>query len=272
MAKKRKPAWQRKLLKIAGGQKQLIEKVATAVVVLLVVGVLASAATQKPKPSSPSPSTSTATEEPTAPAQEPTAPAPSSPVAPPQAAAAPSCPSATVMYVNTTRGLNLRTERSLGAAVITKMPHRAAVRAGCREGDWMTVTYDFKTGYALARYLSATAPATTNGGGTQSNFVVTEVAASVSPTGTVIDCEQEYTFTGTIKANGAGTVTYRWERSDGTTETGSAAFAAAGTKTVIMKWLVTNTSSGSAHLRVTSPNEMVTADADYNFIDSVVCT
>jgi uncharacterized protein YgiM (DUF1202 family) len=240
--------------------------------VLLVSGVLVSAAMYKPKstPAAESGTSQTSTEEePVTPeaasVETQPAPAPQSP----ETAEAPSCPSAVAMYVNTPRSLNLRAERSLNARVITKMPYGAAVRAGCRSGDWLTVTYNFKTGYALAQYLSTTPPNT--GGSSHSSFKVTEVAATVSPTGTQLDCEREYTFTGTIKTDGAGTVNYAWERSDGSTVRGSVNFTAAGTKTVIDRWKVTTSMNGWAHLRITSPNVMVSNDAQINFVDTGVC-
>lgn len=150
------------------------------------------------------------------------------------------------------------------------MPHGSAVRAGCRQGDWFTVTYNFQTGYALAQYLVSTPPKT-GGTTTTPSFKVTEVSVSVNPTGTQVGCQQEYIFTGTLKSDGAGTVNYRWERTDGSSAIGSVVFSAAGTKTVTNSWLVTTSIEGSAHLRVLSPNVLVSNDSAVSFIDSAVC-
>jgi hypothetical protein len=61
-------------------------------------------------------------------------------------------------------------------------------------------------------------------------FAVTKVTASVSPSSSY-DCDQDYTFTGKITVNKAGTVKYKWERIDGySTPTKTLTFTGAGTK------------------------------------------
>ena len=46
-------------------------------------------------------------------------------------------------------------------------------------------------------------------------FSVTAVVASVSPTSFTGACPKKFDFNGTVAANGPGTVTYKWVRSDG---------------------------------------------------------
>jgi hypothetical protein len=85
----------------------------------------------------------------------------------PAAAAASTTPAApttpctpdTTMYVSTADGLNLRQEKSLSSAKVILMPYRAALTAGCLDGDWYTATYNGHTGYANKAYVSTTKPA-----------------------------------------------------------------------------------------------------------------
>jgi len=67
-------------------------------------------------------------------------------------------------------------------------------------------------------------------------FAVISVTASVSPTSATWD--QVFTFTGKITVNKAGTVKYKWVRSDGGIgSTQTLTFSKAGTKPVTTSWL-----------------------------------
>ncbi|MEK7561300.1 MAG: hypothetical protein AAB541_00350 [Patescibacteria group bacterium] len=62
-------------------------------------------------------------------------------------------------------------------------------------------------------------------------FSVTGVTAAVSPTSYSGACPKEFVFSANITANGAGTVTYKWTRSDGASgQTKSLVFSGAGTQ------------------------------------------
>lgn len=99
-------------------------------------------------------------------------------------------------------------------------------------------------------------------------FAVTGVTAGVTPL-SAVTCPAAFTFSGMITANGAGTATYRWERSDGTsTPTQAVTFGDAGTLTVTNPWNVGVAGSGWAELHVLSPNNLVSAQASF----SLTCT
>lgn len=70
-------------------------------------------------------------------------------------------------------------------------------------------------------------------------------------------CNEGFGVIGTITANGPGTVSYKWERSDGALPpTQTVTFAQAGTKTVTGSWFLSGTYSGWLQLHVIAPNEM----------------
>lgn len=62
--------------------------------------------------------------------------------------------------------------------------------------------------------------------------IVTLVSVSINPTAFTGSCPHTFHFTGIIRTNAAGTVTYRWEHSDGTSDTRTLQFSAAGDKTI----------------------------------------
>jgi hypothetical protein len=73
----------------------------------------------------------------------------------------------------------------------------------------------------------------------ETSFEVTSVMMSVDTKSATVDCRpgHRFDFTADITTNGAGTVTYYWERSDGsTTSEDSIDFSAAGTQSVSMSW------------------------------------
>ena len=82
-------------------------------------------------------------------------------------------------------------------------------------------------------------------GGGGGIFAVTSVTYNVTTfdENTFVDCPK---VTANITANGAGTVTYTWTRSDGSSSpTETLDFASAGTKSVVKKWYLGSGASGS---------------------------
>jgi len=77
-------------------------------------------------------------------------------------------------------------------------------------------------------------------------------------------CPKTIHFWGTISANGPGTVTYRWERSDNTTVTApeTITFAAAGSQTVTNLW-TRGEGTGWQRLHVLTPNDVVSSQIDF---------
>jgi hypothetical protein len=111
-----------------------------------------------------------------------------------------------------------------------------------QEGAWVPVTggTNSKTFYVEIA-VGTGVPKYTDSPG---EFAVTKVAFEVVRTGACADVGGKYTVTGTITANKAGTVTYRWKRSDGATGPaldGSVVFLAAGKKSVSFEWITSAT-------------------------------
>ncbi len=80
-------------------------------------------------------------------------------------------------------------------------------------------------------------------GGGGGPFAVIHVETAVNPPSYSGDCSDpggkhiQFVFTAQITTNGAGTVTYRWERSDSASApTQTLTFGAAGTQTVTATW------------------------------------
>lgn len=95
-------------------------------------------------------------------------------------------------------------------------------------------------------------------------FQVTNVSASVSPSYDTCGTNT-FSFVGSITANGAGTVRYTWERSDGAwSPEETATFTGAGVKTVSNTWSLTSSYSGWERLHVLSPNNMLSNMATFS--------
>ena len=95
-------------------------------------------------------------------------------------------------------------------------------------------------------------------------FAVTSVIGNTSPATFTGACPKTFTFYATITANGPGTVTYRWERSDGgSSDVQSITFNAAGTKTIMLQWELSTSSSGWYRVHVLTPNNAVSNQAYY---------
>lgn len=96
---------------------------------------------------------------------------------------------------------------------------------------------------------------------------VESVTASVSPaskTTTACSTPYPFKFTGKIKASRDGTVTYQWERSDGTLgDKKSLVFSAADTKTVTDTWTAAIGTSGWERLKVLTPEAKTSGKASF---------
>lgn len=101
---------------------------------------------------------------------------------------------------------------------------------------------------------------------TPSPGIVTSAILNVSPVTYSGACPATFNFTGTITMNGPGTVTYRWERSDGTTKPSQTlTFTTAGTQTITDVWtgITTTLRSGWQRIHVGSPNELFSNQATF---------
>jgi hypothetical protein len=98
---------------------------------------------------------------------------------------------------------------------------------------------------------------------------VTAVAASVNPSRG--PCSGPFIFSGAITTNGAGTVTYRWVRDDGTRDPmppaapHSLTFATAGTLVTASHFWSSVAPAGdrSARIEVLSPDHLVSPPARF---------
>jgi len=85
-------------------------------------------------------------------------------------------------------------------------------------------------------------------------FAVTSVVANTAPSTFTGACPKTFTFYATITANGPGTVTYRWERSDGGySDIQSITFFEAGIKTTTLQWELSGPASGWHRIHVLTP-------------------
>lgn len=96
-------------------------------------------------------------------------------------------------------------------------------------------------------------------------FLVNAVSAVVSPTSYTGPCPKTYTFTATIMASTAGTVTYTWKRSDGAQgPVETVTFSGPGTQVVSDTWTLSPPSfTGWEQLQILSPNSMVSNSANF---------
>ena len=94
--------------------------------------------------------------------------------------------------------------------------------------------------------------------------IVTIASVNINPTAYTGSCPHTFNFNGTIVTNAPGTVTYRWERSDGTGETRTLNFASASSQTV-QSGDFKSGSSGTfwARLHVLTPNDKVSNQAQF---------
>src|SRR5260221_888417 len=129
---------------------------------------------------------------------------------------------------------------------------------------WWKVNYNGAIGYTaegqatiywLEPYTGAPPPPS-------GSFGIVGVTAAVSPSSS-ISCPQTFAFTGQIVVNTGGTVTYKWERSDGTSSsTQSFTFGAGGSQTFTDNWTVTSNFGGWERLHVLTPNDVTSNQAN----------
>lgn len=102
----------------------------------------------------------------------------------------------------------------------------------------------------------------------EEEFKVESVKVSASPTSkTTTACSTPITitFTGKIKASRSGTVTYRWEKPDGTvTGKRTVKFSKAETKTVTNTWSVYAGTSGWQRIKIISPKAFTSEKASFS--------
>jgi serine/threonine protein kinase len=95
-------------------------------------------------------------------------------------------------------------------------------------------------------------------------FEVTQLEASVEPGSYNGVCPRLFTFTGQITVIGSGTVTYRWERSDGASSAEQALiFDGPGTKIVNTTWNLGADGTHWQRLHVLSPNDVTSGHAQF---------
>ncbi len=95
-------------------------------------------------------------------------------------------------------------------------------------------------------------------------FEVTAVQATANPVSYGGSCPAVFDFSGQITANGAGTVTYRWLRSDGATAPEQTLdFDSAGTKTVDTSWSLSAEGNHWQRLQILSPNNITSNQAEF---------
>jgi hypothetical protein len=89
-------------------------------------------------------------------------------------------------------------------------------------------------------------------------FQITGIIANVDTPNYNGPCPMVLNFNAVVTANTAGTINYRWERSDGAfSQTQALSFSAAGSKTVGDTWQLSASYSGWVRLRVLTPVEAV---------------
>ncbi len=95
-------------------------------------------------------------------------------------------------------------------------------------------------------------------------IAVTTVTAILGSTSPYTDtCPATFAFTGTITTNGATTVIFRWDRSDGVNSGPfSLVFAGAGTQTFANQWIGAPSGASWTRLHVLTPNDTTTPNVN----------
>ena len=114
-----------------------------------------------------------------------------------------------------------------------------------------------------------------NDNGTNSTGAVSQTAVTVSPVSG--PTPTSFTFTGQITTSGKATVTYRWERDDGTmSDVQTLTFDNAATQTVTTSWDPGGCSTSSrarwVRLDVLTPNAMNSSQAAFTQDASPSCS
>ncbi len=136
-----------------------------------------------------------------------------------------------------------------------------------------------------ATSAASTPSATASGSSTPSNpsptpaatptpdpFSIEPPYGQVSPSYACGAGSHQFTFTGSVTANGAGTISYRWAFSDGATTPGQFTFTGAGTQQFQTTWTLGQQDyTGWARLEVTSPFETASKASDASFTLESTC-
>jgi hypothetical protein len=105
---------------------------------------------------------------------------------------------------------------------------------------------------ACSNFLEGPSTPSPTGG---SSFRVESVVAGVDNATVAGACPKRVTLTGTITATSSGTVTFKWERSDGAaTPNANMTFTGAGAQTTTLTW--DTSGSGWQQLHVLTPNDV----------------
>jgi len=116
-----------------------------------------------------------------------------------------------------------------------------------------------------AGWYSKSATVSVSGVPSPPSFYVTGVTASANPPSFYGACPTNFNFYAVITVNGPGTVTYRWEGSDGGLEPiHSISFAGAGSQTVSTSWQLAATGSYWERVHVFTPNEAISNPASFS--------
>ena len=100
---------------------------------------------------------------------------------------------------------------------------------------------------------------------TSQPFAVIGAVASVDNANFSGACPHTFNFSSTIKVNGAGKVTYWWERSDGAKSSEQTVeFSSAGEKTVTTTWQLSANYAGWVRLYINIPNHQSFNKVDFN--------
>lgn len=131
----------------------------------------------------------------------------------------------------------------------------------------MVVSPAYSTVYTLTAanaygYTTQTLLVQVSGSPPPTTFAVTSVTASASPPTYSGPCPYQFNFSAIITANGPGTVTYQWERSDGTSDLPQTiSFGSAGSVIVTTYWVLGAPGPGWERVRILSPNSVLSNQA-----------
>jgi hypothetical protein len=131
----------------------------------------------------------------------------------------------------------------------------------------MIVSPAYNTVYTLTAvniygYTTQTLLVQVAGSPPPASFAVTDVSASVDLPSFSGSCPRQFNFAAIITANGSGTVTYQWERSDGSSFMPQTVyFGSAGSIVVTAYWIIPTSYTGWERVRILSPNSMQSNEA-----------
>ena len=134
---------------------------------------------------------------------------------------------------------------------------------------WWKVNYNGAVGWTAEGQFNVYWLEPNTGGPTSApspapgTFGIVGVTATVAPSSSV-SCPQTFNFTGQIVVNVGGTVTYRWERSDGSMgATQTFRFAAGGAQSFVDSWTISSNFGGWERLHVLTPNDVSSNQATF---------